>query len=62
MAPKKPDGVIEAVRYTPDGKISLVRVYERLGATFADRILLTREQFVQRIKAGKHFFTGEHRS
>ena len=59
MAPKKPDGVIEAVRYSPDGKISLVRVYERLGSTYADRILLTREQFIQRLKAGKHYASGQ---
>ena len=59
MAPKKPDGVLEAVRYTPDGKVSLVRVYERLGSTYADRILLTREQFIQRIKSGKRYATGQ---
>jgi hypothetical protein len=61
MAPKKPDGVIEAVRYNPDGKVSLVRVYERLGSTYADRILLTREQFVQRLKKGKHYLAGERK-
>lgn len=61
MAPKKPVGVIEAVRYSPDGKISLVRVYEVLGATYADRILLTREQFIQHIKAGKHYASGRHK-
>ena len=34
MAKLKFDGLIEAVRYAPDGKIILVRAYERRGATF----------------------------
>jgi len=34
MAQAKYDGVIEAVRYAPAGRISLVRAYERRGPTF----------------------------
>ena len=53
------DGVIEAVRYGPDGKISLVRVYERRGPTWSDRVLLDREQFIARLRTKKKFMIGE---
>jgi hypothetical protein len=54
-ASKKIDGVVEAVRYTPDGHIAMVRVYKRLGATFTDRILLSREELLVLLRAGKHY-------
>lgn len=56
---KKFDGVIEAVRYAPDGKISLVRAYERRGPTFSDRVLLTRPVLVERLKKGEQFVVGQ---
>jgi hypothetical protein len=59
MAKKQLDGVIEAVRYSPDGQLSLARLYERRGPTYSDRVLLNRDQLIQRLKAGKHFFGGE---
>lgn len=58
MAPKKFDGVVEAVRYAPDGRLALARVYERRGPTFSDRILLTREELVGRLQAKKRFYIG----
>jgi len=61
MAPKKFDGVVEAVRYAPDGKIALARVYERRGPTFTDRILLTRDELVERLKAKKRFYIGRRK-
>lgn len=54
----KYDGVVEAVRYAADGQIGLVRVYERRGPTWTDRILLTREQFIQRLKSKKKYRAG----
>jgi hypothetical protein len=54
------DGVIEAVRYK-NGKIEVVRAYERRGATFSDRVLLDRKTLVERLKQGKHFVTGQRR-
>ncbi len=54
------DGVIEAVRYK-DGKIEVVRAYERRGATFSDRVLLDRKTLLQRLKEGKRFVTGQRR-
>jgi hypothetical protein len=59
MARMKFDGVIEAVRYAPDGKIMLARVYERRGAAFSDRVLLDRSALVERLKKGLKFVTGQ---
>ena len=59
MAKIKFDGMIEAVRYTPEGKIDLVRAYERQGATFSDHILIKRTQLVERLKKGEKFVTGK---
>src|SRR5512145_367486 len=56
---KKVDGVIEAVRYTPGGQIEFVRAYERRGAAFSDRLLLDRGSLLERLKAKKHFVTGQ---
>ncbi len=61
MARQRIDGVIEAVRYAPDGKIALVRVYERRGPTFSDHILLDRDALLQRLKNGQRFVTGRRR-
>ena len=58
MAKQKYDGVIEVVRYTPGGQITLVRAYERRGATFSDRLLWTRAELVERLKAGQKIVTG----
>ena len=58
MANKKFDGLIEAVRYASDGKIELVRAYERRGATFSDVILIDRASLVTRLKSGQKFITG----
>jgi hypothetical protein len=62
MAQKKIDGVIEAVRYTPGGMISLVRAYERRGAVWSDYIILGRTELIARMSAGRIFVTGQRRS
>lgn len=54
---KKIDGVIEAARYK-NGQILMVRVYERRGATFSDRVLLDRKTLLERLQKGGQFFTG----
>jgi hypothetical protein len=61
MATKKFDGVIEAVRYAPNGKIELVRAYERRGATFSDHVLLSRNTLVERLQKGKRFVIGQRK-
>ena len=60
MARMKIDGVIEAVRYTPGGLISVVRTQCR-GAVWSDHILLGRTELVARLRNGKHFVTGERK-
>lgn len=56
--PAKFDGVVEAVRYAPGGKILLVRAYERRGPTFSDQILISRETLLTRLASGAQFVTG----
>ena len=58
MASKKFDGVIEAVRYTSNKKIEMVRAYERREAAFSDRIKLDRSKLLERLQDGKSFVTG----
>ena len=56
--PKKVDGVIEAVRYAPDGQLALARVYRRRGPTWSDRVLVTREELVHCLKNRKKVVIG----
>jgi hypothetical protein len=58
---KKFDGVIEAVRYNPDGQIALVRGYELRGVTYSDRVLLDRDTLIERLKKGEKFITGQRK-
>lgn len=58
MAKPKIDGVIEAVRYNPDGQIEWVRAYLRRGPTYSDRILLERQALIEQLKSGKQFMSG----
>jgi hypothetical protein len=57
----KLDGVIEAVRYR-GGRIELVRLYERRGATFSDHVVLDRPTLIQRLKQGRRIFTGRRKA
>lgn len=58
---KKFDGVIEAVHYK-NGHIEAVRVFERRGATFSDRVLWTREELLDRLKKGRKFVIGKRKA
>jgi hypothetical protein len=62
MARKKIDGVIESVRYTPGGMISVVRTYERRGAVWSDYVILDRTELIARMSTGKIFVTGQRRT
>ena len=59
MARSKVDGIVEAVRYGPDGQVEIVRVYERRGPTWSDRMLLTRQELIERLKSGQKFVIGQ---
>jgi hypothetical protein len=55
---KKCDGVVEAVRYSPDGKVLLLRVYDKRGPTWSDRVLIDRDEMVRRLKGGCRYMVG----
>jgi len=59
MAKVKFDGVVEAVRYKPNGEVDWVRAYERRGPTFGDHVLIDRQSLIQRMKSGKRYFAGQ---
>jgi hypothetical protein len=59
MGKTKFDGVVEAAHYSPDGMIDWVRVYQRRGPTFSDRILLKRDQFIAELKLGMQYYSGK---
>jgi len=58
MPETKVDFVIEAVHYKPDGQIEYVRLYERRGPAFSDRVLYSREKILQVLKTRKIVQTG----
>ena len=59
MAKRKYDGVVEAVRYSAKGEVDWVRAYERHGFVFGDRVLLPRNDLIDRLKSGKKFVVGQ---
>lgn len=59
MGKVKYDGVVEAVRYNPDGKVGWVRAFVRRGPTFSDRVLLDRQTLIDHLKSGKKFMAGK---
>ncbi|MFZ2097138.1 MAG: hypothetical protein WAV05_10930 [Anaerolineales bacterium] len=59
MAKINYDDVLEAAHFKPDGQLDWVRVYERRGFVFSDRVMLNREAFVKQLKAGKRYMVGE---
>ncbi len=59
MANQKLDVIIEAVRFAAGGQIECVRGYERRGPVYSDRIILSRDELVRRLEAGKKAALGE---
>ncbi len=53
------DGVLEAAHFKPDGQLDWVRVYQRMGPIFTDRIILSRQAFVEQLKRGTRYMVGE---
>jgi hypothetical protein len=62
MGRQKIDGVIEGVRYKPNGEVEWVRAYERRGPTYSDHILLQREALIEKLKAGKKYMVGSRKT
>jgi len=61
MAKQKFDGIVEAVHYAADGRVEWVRAYERRGATFSDRVLIPRQELVNKLKEGKRYLIGRRK-
>jgi hypothetical protein len=61
MAKQKFDGIVEAVHYAADGQVVWVRAYERRGAAFSDRVLIPRQELVNKLKTGKQYLTGHRK-
>ena len=59
MAKINYDGVLETAHFKPDGQLDWVRVYVRRGPIFSDRILMSRQEFIKELKAGKRYWVGE---
>ncbi len=59
MARAKFDGVIEAVRYDPEGKIALARLYKRRGAAFSDHVLMDRDDLLRCLKSRRKLVAGK---
>jgi hypothetical protein len=59
MARIKYDGVLETAHFKADGQLDWVRVYQRRGAVFSDRVVLSRESFIEQLKKGMRYVVGE---
>ncbi len=56
---KKPDGIVEAVRYGSDGRLEWVRMHERRGPTYSDHRLVKRQELIDKLKSGQRIVVGE---
>jgi hypothetical protein len=59
MTQPKFDVIIEAVHYSPDGKAEKIRLYERIRATYSDRIIIDRDELIKRLKAHQKIVYGQ---
>jgi hypothetical protein len=59
MGKTKFDGVVEAVHYDAGGQVDWVRVFQRRGPTFSDRVILKRDSFIRELKAGMSYYSGK---
>ena len=59
MAKQKLDAVIEAVHLAPDGQIKWVRLYQRRGPTWSDRIIMERNDLIDFLKKGSKVYSGK---
>ena len=55
---RKVDVVIDGARYTPDGRLSLARGWERRGEVWGDWVLFDRDQLIGHLRRGKRVVIG----
>jgi hypothetical protein len=53
------DLIVEAVHYSSLGEIEWVRVYERRGPTYSDRLIKSRVELIHMLRSGKKCFGGK---
>jgi len=58
MTQIKFDYLIEAVHYSAAGDLEKIRVYEKRGPSFSDRIIVDRETLVNVLASGKKVVSG----
>jgi hypothetical protein len=56
------DYLIEAIHYSPAGEIQNLRLFERRGPSFSDRLIFSREQVIEALQNGKKVVTGSRKS
>lgn len=61
MFKNKIDGIVEGVKYSPDGKIEYVRAYLRRDMAYSDVIILQRDELIHRLDSGEKIFTGKRK-
>jgi hypothetical protein len=59
MVKAQVDVVVEAVHYASSGEVEWVRVYERRGPTYSDRLIKTRGELIHLLRNGKRVFGGK---
>ena len=62
MAQNKFDYMIEAIHYTADGVLEKVRLYEKRGPSFSDRVMISRDQLIHILKSGKKVVSGTRKA
>ena len=58
MTQTKFDYLVEAVHYSPTGELEKIRLYERRGPSFSDRIIINRDELIHYLVAGKKVAAG----
>jgi hypothetical protein len=56
------DYLIEAIHYSPDGVLEKVRLYEKRGPSFSDRVMMNRDQLIHILRTGKKVVTGSRQA
>ena len=59
---EKNDYVIEAVHYLPRGQVDYVRLYERRGPSFSDRVIFNRSKLISVLQRKKKVVIGQRQS
>jgi hypothetical protein len=62
MTRKHLDGIIEAVRYSANGEIQIVRGFKSRGAVWSDHVILDRQELSKQLALGKYYVAGDRKT